>query len=72
LQFPDTDDNASHSNGDESLDRAACVTGFLAFAAMAFHSLGDFNLQMPATTWLLAGLTALALAAHPPAPPDMP
>ena len=34
----------------------------LAAAAMAFHSLGDFNLQMPATVWLLAAVAALALA----------
>jgi 4-amino-4-deoxy-L-arabinose transferase-like glycosyltransferase len=33
-----------------------------ALLAMVFHSLGDFNLQMPATTWLLASLTALAMA----------
>lgn len=34
----------------------------LALAAMAFHSLGDFNLQMPATTWVLAILIATPLA----------
>jgi O-antigen ligase len=28
----------------------------LATAAMAFHSLGDFNLQIPATGWLFAGI----------------
>lgn len=33
-----------------------------AAVALAFHSLGDFNLQMPATTWLLAALTAVPLA----------
>ncbi len=38
------------------------LTGLLAFAAMAFHSLGDFNLQMPATVWLLAAICALAAA----------
>ncbi len=38
------------------------LAGLLAWGAMAFHSLGDFNLQMPATTWLLAALLALPLA----------
>lgn len=33
-----------------------------AILAMAFHSLGDFNLQMPATVWVLAAVIALALA----------
>ena len=35
----------------------------LALVAMAFHSLGDFNLQMPATVWMLGCIVALALAA---------
>ena len=35
----------------------------LASFAMAIHSLGDFNLQLPATTWFLGGLVGLALAA---------
>jgi O-antigen ligase len=39
------------------------LAAVLALAGMAFHSLGDFNLQMPATTWLLASLLALPLAA---------
>ncbi len=30
------------------------VSGWLALAAMGFHSLGDFNLQMPGTVWMLA------------------
>lgn len=34
-----------------------------ALFAMAIHSIGDFNLQLPATTWLLGGLVGLALAA---------
>ena len=38
------------------------LTALLALVAMAFHSLGDFNLQMPATTWLFAALLALPLA----------
>jgi O-antigen ligase len=46
--------------------RTACgaapvvLAGCLAFWAMAFHSLGDFNLQMPATVWITAALLALA------------
>ena len=35
----------------------------LALFAMAIHSIGDFNLQLPATTWVLGGLVGLALAA---------
>jgi len=35
--------------------------GWLALAAMAFHSLGDFNLQMPGTVWMLAVLLGLGL-----------
>jgi hypothetical protein len=47
--------------------QATVLAGFLALVAMAFHSLGDFNLQMPATTWLLAALVAMAIAriVHP-------
>jgi O-antigen ligase len=29
--------------------------------ALAFHSLGDFNLQIPATTWILGTVVALAM-----------
>lgn len=36
-------------------------SAILAFAAMSFHSLGDFNLQMPATAWMLAALIAFPL-----------
>jgi O-antigen ligase len=36
--------------------------GIFAFVALAFHSLGDFNLQMPATVWLLAALIAIPIA----------
>ena len=43
-------------------DRLVLGALFAAFA-MAIHSVGDFNLQLPATTWLLAGLVGLALAA---------
>jgi len=38
------------------------VGALLAVVAMAFHSLGDFNLQMPATVWVLAALVAIPLA----------
>ncbi len=35
--------------------------------AMGFHSLGDFNLQMPATVWITAAFIAMGLAAGFPA-----
>jgi O-antigen ligase len=41
---------------------ASVMGAVLAGLAMAFHSLGDFNLQMPATVWLLAAVVALPLA----------
>ncbi len=34
----------------------------ISFACMAFHSLGDFNLQIPATTWIFGAILALGLA----------
>ena len=37
------------------------VGATLAVVAMAFHSLGDFNLQMPATTWVLAVIVAIPM-----------
>jgi O-antigen ligase len=40
----------------------AIQAALLASAGLAFHSLGDFNLQMPATTWLLAALVSVPLA----------
>lgn len=42
---------------------AMTLTALLAWAAMSFHSFGDFNLQMPATDWILAALAGLGLAA---------
>lgn len=36
--------------------------GLLAGCAMAFHSLGDFNLQMPANAWVMASIAGLAVA----------
>lgn len=37
----------------------------LAVGAMIFHSLGDFNLQMPGTVWLLAAIVGIGLGARP-------
>ena len=41
---------------------AMLLGGVLSFVAMGFHSLGDFNLQMPGTTWTLAAILGLAAA----------
>jgi len=41
----------------------------LAALAMAVHSFGDFNLQIPGTTWLLGILTGLAIAISRHTPP---
>lgn len=41
----------------------------LAYLAFAFHSLGDFNLQMPATTWMLAAILGVGLRAALDMPP---
>lgn len=38
---------------------AYVLSGGLALVAMSFHSLGDFNLQMPGTVWILAVLLGL-------------
>jgi len=38
------------------------LAGLFAFVCMAFHSLGDFNLQMPATGWLFAAILAMPVA----------
>ncbi|MFW6152461.1 MAG: O-antigen ligase family protein, partial [Verrucomicrobiota bacterium] len=40
---------------------AASLGGFLAYIAMLFHSLGDFNLQIPANTWLFAVVLAIPI-----------
>jgi hypothetical protein len=37
------------------------LSAILALTAMGVHSLGDFNLQMPATVWVLAVISALGL-----------
>ena len=39
--------------------------GWLACIAMAFHSLGDFNLQIPATVWVLSAVIGTILARLP-------
>lgn len=44
------------------LHRAYRLTALLAITAMAIHSLGDFNLQIPANGWMLAVLAAIPLA----------
>ncbi len=55
-------------------DHAAMLTAWLSCVAMGFHSLGDFNLQIPATAWMLAAWVGLGLAqvmrqhAHPVPP----
>jgi O-antigen ligase len=41
---------------------ALIVAGLLAAAAMGLHELVDFNLQMPATGWVLGAVLGLALA----------
>jgi O-antigen ligase len=44
-------------NGDGGYAWVLCA--WLALAAMGFHSLGDFNLQMPGTVWMLALLLGM-------------
>ncbi len=39
------------------------LAGFLSIGGMAVHSLGDFNLQMPGTVWMLAILVGLGIRA---------
>ncbi len=41
---------------------AAAFAGLLACVCMGFHSLGDFNLQMPAITWVLAAIVTLPIS----------
>ena len=45
-------------------DHAMGLGAALALICMTFHSLGDFNLQLPATTWLLAAIAALPIAVY--------
>jgi len=44
----------------------------LACVAMAVHSVADFNLQIPSTTWLMGMLVALGLAAACGVPDTLP
>jgi len=46
------------ARGDEP--HAFVLAGLLAMVCMGFHSLGDFNLQIPATTWILAAILGVA------------
>lgn len=41
---------------------ATTLAGLLAVAAFTFHSLGDFNLQIPATVWLFSVVVSIPLA----------
>lgn len=49
-----------HGTGNDHY--AMIIGAILACTAMAFHSLGDFNLQMPATVWLMAVILAVPMA----------
>ncbi|MBN1557097.1 MAG: O-antigen ligase family protein [Lentisphaerae bacterium] len=51
--------------GGRAPDYAVVLGALLALAAMGFHSLGDFNLQVPGITWLLGALLGLGLAEYP-------
>jgi len=42
-------------------DYALVLGGFLVLGAMTFHSLGDFNLQIPGTVWMVAILVGLGI-----------
>ncbi len=55
----DAQRHAPHGDGDRTLALAA----LLAAVAMATHAFVDFNMQMPATNWLVAALIALGLTA---------
>ncbi len=55
-----------HAEGPFSF--AVMLGGGLSFVAMSFHSLGDFNLQMPATVWLFAAILTLSLVGECAAP----
>lgn len=41
---------------------AETIGALLAVAAMSFHSIGDFNLQIPATAWLFAAVVSIPMA----------
>ena len=62
--------NLSQDVSDSSSIPAWMLPGILLVAlAFAIHSFGDFNLQIPGTTWLLGILTGLAIAIARHAPP---
>lgn len=42
-------------------DSCRALAAWLGLVAISFHSLGDFNLQIPAVNWALAALVALGL-----------
>lgn len=58
---------AGRAGGPGHTDRTMILAALLAAAAMGFHSLLDFNMQMPGTNWMVAALIAIALAAPAPA-----
>lgn len=49
----------NHGCGD--LDDVLLLGGFLTIIAMSFHSLGDFNLQIPGVNWSVGAIVSLAL-----------
>ena len=49
-------------DGRGASDYGLLLGALLAIVALAFHSLGDFNLQMPATVWMLAAIVATPVA----------
>lgn len=56
----------SRPRGEIVGDYALQLCGLLAFLSMSFHSLGDFNLQMPGTVWLFSFILGISLAAGTP------
>ncbi|MDP6630892.1 MAG: O-antigen ligase family protein [Kiritimatiellia bacterium] len=54
-----TSDDSTFRNGGRTC--AMTLGAWIAMLALTFHSLGDFNLQMSATTWLLAATLGLGL-----------
>jgi O-antigen ligase len=58
---------ARNGRGPGDPDHALTLGALLAIAALALHSFGDFNLQIPAIGWMLAAVIAIpiALAARP-------
>jgi len=63
--------NMAHEVSSSYYSRLAWILPglLLAALAMAVHSFGDFNLQIPGTTWLLGILTGLAVAIARHTPP---